>query len=538
MGGDPSREEALAILKGLPAAGADIIELGFPFSDPMAEGPPIQRAAIRGLKAGFGLRSTMDLAREFRKGDDVTPIVLMGYLNPIESLGYDAFAAYAAECGIDGLIVVDCPPEEAGPLIEALDKVSISLIRLATPTSDDERLKIVVQGTSGFVYYVAVAGVTGVKEAKADVVAPAVERVRKASGLPVAVGFGVKTPERAAEIARVADAVVVGSALVDEVAAAPRRACWPGRRVLPRRKPSKSPPMVDKNKPQEKRGGWLSRFAPGVRKIVSRRDTPDNLWVKDPDTGEMLYRSDLEAALWVTPSGRHMRIDAPTRLKATFDGAVYDTIETPDVPEDPLKFSDGKSYKDRLNAARKAAGRKDTMAIGWGSVGGQKAVVIVQDFTFMGGSLGMAAGEAFIKAAREAVARKVPLVCFTAAGGARMQEGALSLMQMARTTLAIEELKSAKLPYVVVLTDPTTGGVTASYAMLGDVHLAEPGALIGFAGPRVIEATIREKLPPGFQRAEYLQEKGMVDRVVTRADLPQVLGRILSVLMGGNRQAA
>ena len=261
--------------------------------------------------------------------------------------------------------------------------------------------------------------------------------------------------------------------------------------------------MVDKNKPQqEKRGGWLSRFAPGVRKIVSRRETPDNLWVKDPDTGEMLYRSDLEASLWVTPSGRHMRIDAPTRLRFTFDDGRYEAIDTPDVPEDPLKFSDGKPYKDRLNAARKAAGRKDTMAIGVGAVGGQDAVVIVQDFTFMGGSLGMAAGEAFIKAAREAVSRKAPLICFTAAGGARMQEGALSLMQMARTTLAIEELKTARLPYAVVLTDPTTGGVTASYAMLGDVHLAEPGALIGFAGPRVIEATIREKLPPGFQRAE------------------------------------
>ena len=220
MGGDPSREEALAILKGLPAAGADIIELGFPFSDPMAEGPPIQRAAIRGLKAGFGLRSTMELAREFREQDDATPVILMGYLNPIESLGYDAFADQAAACGIDGLIVVDCPPEEAAPLVEALDRVSISLIRLATPTYDDERLKVVVQGTSGFVYYVAVAGVTGVKEADAEVVAPAVARVRAASGLPVAVGFGVKTPERAAEIARVADAVVVGSALVDEVAAA------------------------------------------------------------------------------------------------------------------------------------------------------------------------------------------------------------------------------------------------------------------------------------------------------------------------------
>lgn len=301
--------------------------------------------------------------------------------------------------------------------------------------------------------------------------------------------------------------------------------------------------MVDKNKPsqdkpQERRGGWLSRFAPGVRKIVSRRDTPDNLWVKDPDTGEMLYRPDLETALWVTPSGRHMRINAPQRLGYTFDGGEFEPIDTPEVPEDPLKFSDGKPYRERLAQARKAAGRMDTMAIGYGHVGGTAAVVIVQDFSFMGGSLGMAAGEAFVKAAREAIARGVPLVCFTAAGGARMQEGALSLMQMARTTLAIQELKRAQLPYVVVLTDPTTGGVTASYAMLGDIHLAEPGALIGFAGPRVIETTIREKLPPGFQRAEYLQEKGMVDRVVARADLPATLGTLLSILMGGIRRAA
>jgi acetyl-CoA carboxylase carboxyl transferase subunit beta len=283
--------------------------------------------------------------------------------------------------------------------------------------------------------------------------------------------------------------------------------------------------------------GWLSRFAPGVRKIVNRRDTPDNLWIKDPDSGDMLYRPDLEAALWVTPSGRHMRLNAEQRLKVTFDDGLWEEIATPDVPEDPLKFSDGKPYRDRLAQARKAAGRKDTMAIGVGEIDGVEAVVIVQDFSFMGGSLGMAAGEAFIKAAQEAVSRGLPLVCFTAAGGARMQEGALSLMQMARTTLAIQELKAAVLPFVVVLTDPTTGGVTASYAMLGDVHLAEPGALIGFAGPRVIEATIREKLPPGFQRAEYLQEKGMVDRVVPRPDLPRTLGLILSMLMDGKRAA-
>ena len=220
MTGDPSRDEALEILTGLPAAGADIIELGLAFSDPMAEGPPIQRAALRGLNAGMTLRGTLDLVADFRKADQETPLILMGYLNPVESYGYERFAKEAAEAGVDGLIAVDCPPEEAADLAAALDAEQLSLIRLATPTSDDARLATIVQGTSGFVYYVSVAGVTGVKEAQAASVAPAVERVRKASGLPVAVGFGIKTPERAAEIARVADAVVVGSALVDVVAAA------------------------------------------------------------------------------------------------------------------------------------------------------------------------------------------------------------------------------------------------------------------------------------------------------------------------------
>jgi tryptophan synthase alpha chain len=220
MAGDPSRDEALEILRGLPAAGADIIELGFPFSDPMAEGPPIQRAALRGLKAGLTLKGTLELAKAFRDGDADTPLILMGYLNPLETYGYEAFARDAAASGVDGLIIVDCPPEEAGPLTDALDVHSVSLIRLATPTSDDARLKVIAERTSGFVYYVSVAGVTGVKEAQAGSVAPAVERVRKASGLPVAVGFGIKTPERAAEVARVSDAVVAGSVLVDEVAAA------------------------------------------------------------------------------------------------------------------------------------------------------------------------------------------------------------------------------------------------------------------------------------------------------------------------------
>jgi acetyl-CoA carboxylase carboxyl transferase subunit beta len=290
---------------------------------------------------------------------------------------------------------------------------------------------------------------------------------------------------------------------------------------------------------RRERGGWLSRIAPGVRKAFTKKgDTPENLWVKCPDTGEMIYRPDLEAALWVTPAGRHMRIGAKLRLGYTFDNGKYETIPAPQAPDDPLHFSDGRPYNERLASARKATGANDVMSIGYGAIKGCKAVVLVQDFAFMGGSLGMAAGEGFVCAAREAVKRGCPLVAFTAAGGARMQEGALSLMQMARTTLAINELKAAQLPYVVVLTDPTTGGVTASYAMLGDVHLAEPGALIGFAGPRVIEQTIRETLPPGFQRSEYLVEKGMVDRVVPRNELRDVLGAVLSMLMGGKRRAA
>jgi tryptophan synthase alpha chain len=220
MAGDPDAARAQAILDGLPAAGADLIELGFPFSDPMAEGPPIQRAAQRGLAAGMTLRGTLDMVRAFRRKDAATPIIMMGYLNPVLTWGYQAFARDAAEAGVDGLIIVDCPPEEADPLADALDAACVALIRLAAPTTDDKRLPAVVRRTSGFVYYVSVAGVTGVKEADAAAVAPAVARVRKASGLPVAVGFGIKTPERAAEIARVADAAVVGSALVDEVAAA------------------------------------------------------------------------------------------------------------------------------------------------------------------------------------------------------------------------------------------------------------------------------------------------------------------------------
>jgi acetyl-CoA carboxylase carboxyl transferase subunit beta len=298
------------------------------------------------------------------------------------------------------------------------------------------------------------------------------------------------------------------------------------------------PPQAKAAHPPRERKGWLTRLRPGVRSDIKKGDTPENLWVKDPESGEMLYRPDLEAALWVTPSGHHMRIGAAARLRFTFDDGQFERIASPNVVEDPLNFPDERPYKERLAAARKATGEQDSMAAGFGRVAGQPVVVIVQDFSFMGGSLGMGAGETFVKAAQEAVRREVPLVIFTASGGARMQEGTLSLMQMARTTLAVNEVKAAGLPYVVVLTDPTTGGVLASYAMLGDIHLAEPKATIGFSGRRVIEQTIREILPPAFQKSEFLVEHGMIDRVVARADIPAVLGNILETLMMGRARRA
>ncbi len=275
---------------------------------------------------------------------------------------------------------------------------------------------------------------------------------------------------------------------------------------------------------------WLTRSRQRLTSFIARRETPDNLWTKCKSCGAMLYTREFEANLSVCPEcGHHERIRADQRFEMLFDPG-WEQIATTSPPDDPLHFKDQKRYPDRLKAARSATGEQDALQLAQGRIRGRQAVVGVQDFAFMGGSMGIAVGNAFVTAARAAIAAKCPFVLFTAAGGARMQEGILSLMQMPATTVAIQELKDAKLPYIVVLTDPTTGGVTASYAMLGDVHLSEPRALIGFAGARVIESTIRQKLPEGFQRAEFLVEHGMVDMVVTRQDLADTLGRLIGLL--------
>src|SRR5262252_5697905 len=276
---------------------------------------------------------------------------------------------------------------------------------------------------------------------------------------------------------------------------------------------------------------WISNVVrPKIRSTL-KREVPENLWIKCPDTGQLVFYKDVEANQFVIPgSNYHMRMGAMARLKSIFDNETWYDVALPQVAADPLKFRDERKYVDRLKDARTKTGMNDAVKVGYGRLEGMPVVVAVQDFDFMGGSLGMAAGEAIVKGLELAVEKQCPFIIFAASGGARMQEGILSLMQMPRTTVAVQMLREARRPYIVVLTNPTTGGVTASYAMLGDIHLAEPGALIGFAGPRVIEQTIREKLPDGFQRAEYLKDHGMVDMVVHRRDLRPTLANLCRLL--------
>jgi len=277
---------------------------------------------------------------------------------------------------------------------------------------------------------------------------------------------------------------------------------------------------------------WISNVVrPKIRNFLNRREVPENLWLKCPETGQLVFYKDVEANQFVIPgSNYHMRMGAVARLKSMFDGETWLDIAVPAVPVDPLKFRDERRYGERLRDARAKTGLNDAIKLGLGKLEGCPVVIAVQDFEFMGGSLGMAAGEAVIKGLETAVDKGTPFILFAASGGARMQEGILSLMQMPRTTVAVQRLREAREPYLVVLTNPTTGGVTASYAMLGDVHIAEPGALIGFAGPRVIEQTIREKLPEGFQKAEYLRDHGMIDMVVHRHKLRSLLAELCRLL--------
>lgn len=277
---------------------------------------------------------------------------------------------------------------------------------------------------------------------------------------------------------------------------------------------------------------WISRLTrPTVKKVNIQKNIPDNFWDRCPDCGAMLFHAEITKTDFVCPHcSHHFKLPPLRRLEMLFDNQDYTLIQLPKVKEDPLHFTDLKKYTDRLKDARKKTKNEDAILVAHGKIGKKNAVVGVFDFSFMGGSMGSYVGEAIVTAAQLALLQEAALILIPASGGARMQEGILSLMQMARTTVAVNRLKKKKLPYVVVLTDPTTGGVTASFAMLGDVALAEPGAVIGFAGARVIEQTIRETLPPDFQKASYLLEHGMIDQVIPRKKLRAELIKILGLL--------
>ena len=565
MAGDPDPKTSLDIIKALPKAGADIIEIGMPFTDPMADGPSIQAAGLRALKAGMTLKKTLEMVRGFRKDDDATPLVLMGYYNPIYIYGVDKFLVDAKAAGVDGLIIVDLPPEEDTELCLPAMKAGLNFIRLATPTTDDKRLPAVLANTSGFVYYVAITGITGSAAANSAAVGEAVARIKRHTKLPVCVGFGIRT---------------AGSGARDRRKRRRRRGRHRAGRCL-EGQPRCRGPRDRQNRDRRGRSGvragagrpgrqtgrgishncgregglpgstrgrhivhlmrfdrisertmnWLTNVVrPKIRNIL-HRETPENLWIKCPNSGQLVFYKDVEANQFVIPgSNYHMRMGAVARLKSVFDNETWYDIALPDVTADPLKFRDERKYVDRIKDARAKTGLNDAIKVGYGKLEGMGVVVAVQDFDFMGGSLGMAAGEAIVRGLELAVEKKAPFIVFAASGGARMQEGILSLMQMPRTTVGVQMLREAKQPYIVVLTNPTTGGVTASYAMLGDVQIAEPGALIGFAGARVIEQTIREKLPEGFQRAEYLREHGMVDMVVHRHEMRPTLARLCRLL--------
>ena len=538
-----------------------------PFTDPMADGPAIQASGLRALKAGTTLKKTLALVRDFRGGDDATPIILMGYYNPIYIYGVDKFLADAKAAGVDGLILVDMPAEEDDELCIPALKAGLNFIRLATPTTDDKRLPAVLANTSGFVYYVSITGITG--SASADTRTGRGGRRAHQAPYPFA---GLRRLRHSNAGSGAGDCRTrrwrggrhrAGRCLVRQP-----RCRGPGDGQNRRRggrsggltgagrargktgcgishncgrhsagaacRASSGPPYIARRDcldRTERDMNWLTNVVrPKIRNIL-RRETPENLWIKCPDTGQLVFYKDVESNQFVIPgSNYHMRMGAVARLKSIFDNEAWYDIALPEVTADPLKFRDERKYADRIKDARAKTGLNDAIKVGYGKLEGAAVVIAVQDFDFMGGSLGMAAGEAIVRGLELAVEKKSPFIVFAASGGARMQEGILSLMQLPRTTVGVQMLREAKLPYIVVLTNPTTGGVTASYAMLGDVQIAEPGALIGFAGARVIEQTIREKLPDGFQRAEYLKDHGMIDMVVHRHDLRPTLARLCRLL--------
>ena len=461
--------------EGLPAAGADLIEIGMPFTDPMADGPAIQAAGLRAL-AGGPRSSTLELVRRFRAVDPATPIVLMGYYNPIYAYGDARFLTDAKAAGVDGLIVVDLPPEEDDELCLPARAAGLDFIRLATPTTDDRRLPAVLRIPRAS-SIMSRSPASPARRRPWPTGSP--RRSRASSGTRAAGRRRFRHPR-------------AGAGGRDRAHRRCRRGRHrpgrSGRTQSRRRRPGDAgtgarrarqgpgPGRAVRGAPDE----LAHRLCPAEdpRALHPREDGPaGNLWHQCPSCERMIFHRDLESNQRVCPHcDHHMRVGPDYRFEALFDEGSWQRIEMPRSPADPLRFRDQKRYADRLKEAQAKTKAVDALEAASGRIDGLPAVIAVMNFEFMGGSMGTSLGEGFVVAARQAVKQDAAFVVVTSSGGARMQEGALSLMQMARTTVVIEEVKEAGLPYIVILTDPTTGGVTASFAMIGDIHLAEPGA--------------------------------------------------------------
>ena len=453
----------------------------------------------------------------------------MGYANPIEAMGIEKFAAAAKAAGVDGVIVVDYPPEECVEFAALMKRNDIDPIFLLAPTSTDKRIHEVARSGSGYLYYVSLRGVTGASNIDLSDVASHLPKIRAATKLPIGVGFGIRDAESARRVAQTADAVVIGSRIIQEIEAGSADSAV--ARVKAFLKPIRRGPrrlICQMSWLQKLLPPKIQRTGSGARKTV-----PEGLWTKCASCDAVLYSTDLEKNLNVCPKcGHHERLAARPRLDALLDADGRFEIGAEVLPVDTLKFKDSRKYPERLAEAQEQTAEGDALVVMQGSIKALGVVCAAFEFDFMGGSMGSVVGERFVRGVRVAIEQKLPFVCVTASGGARMQEGLLSLAQMAKTTASLTDLAERKLPFVSVLTDPTMGGVSASFAMIGDVVIAEPKALIGFAGPRVIEQTVRQKLPEGFQRAEFLLEKGAIDMIVDRRQLRDKLHGVLTLLQG------
>mgnify|MGYP003694063363 CR=1 FL=1 len=521
VGRSDARGDACRSCRRWSTAGADVIELGVPFSDPMADGPVIQRASERALAQGVGLAAVLDVVRAFRKGNATTPIVLMGYANPIEAMGTVAFADRARDAGVDGVLVVDYPPEEAAEFGQLLEERGIALIFLLAPTTPEARIAAVAKLARGYVYYVSLEGRDRrgtsrhrrrAHEARRDPPAREASRRRGLRHSRCGERAGDRRGRRCGRHRQPVDPGDRSRARGWRRRSRGRVARGHSQGARLDAKARGMTALTVRSLKGDTRMSWLQKLlppritsTPGVKKMA----VPEGLWIKCPscEAVPLSHRPREQSLRLPEVQFSRPRAGARAHRAAASIRKAASRSAPRSCPSDSLKFKDQKKYPERLVAALDETGETDALVVLQGSVKGVPLVLACFEFEFMGGSMGSVVGERFVRGVRVAYENRIPFVCISASGGARMQEGVNSLFQMAKTTAVLQELTKARLPFISILTDPTMGGVSASFAFVADIVLAEPGALIGFAGPRVIEQTVREKLPDGFQRAEFLVEK-------------------------------